>query len=140
MKKAGPGLYIGVGAAVVVIGGLVAFAFSGGNTEEKAAAAEKAVEHANSGLSTEELKERKAHLEKTQAALAAVGADKPAEPAQPAPTAAPAPADEPPASAATPAAKGGSSAPAAKPASSAAAKKKADSLDALGADIAAGLK
>lgn len=151
MQKAGSGMLIAGGLGVVVIGGLIAFALSGG---EPAPAEVKATEKAASesqGMTKVELEERQAHLKKTQAALiAAAEADaKAGKKASPTPQAAPVDEDVEPAPRNSATAKSSTTAKsttttqtpaktaAKKPANS---KKSLDGLDALGADITSALK
>lgn len=77
MKKASPMAFLGAGAGVLVIGGLVAFAMGGENKSErveKAAATEKAADKAQ-GMTKAEFEEQQAHLKRTQAAIVAAEAE-----------------------------------------------------------------
>lgn len=149
MSKPSTGLYVSIGGISLALLGLLGFSLMGGkNHEEKVRAAETAAGVSEPGLSKEQQKEQKAHLERTARALAEAAAqEKPAaEAAQPA---AVAPADPPPSEEAdspspkpaAPSSPGGTASKASPPAKPAgkAGGKKSPNLD-FGADIASALK
>lgn len=135
IKKTNPVAYVVGGVAVLVVLGLV-IGMSGGDDEEQKAKAESSEKSADAaqGMTKAELEERQAHILKTQAALAAAGAEEERDAAQKnaeaqkkqeQATAATAPADKP------------AGAPAKKPVDK---KKTMNSLDGLGSDITSALK
>jgi hypothetical protein len=141
MQKTNPMIFIGIGGAVVLLGGALLWASSGSDETEKKAAEIKAAANAEApaGMTP---KEQAEHLKRTQLALQKLEASA-AEKKKAADEAAAAEAER--AAAAAPAAQpasgsgdnSGSAAPKpAKPAS----KKDLDGLDSIGSDISKGLQ
>lgn len=138
IQKPGPIVYVVGGGMILALVGILLFALSGGDSEEQKAQKEQAAEaQVKSGLTLAEQKEQQAHLQKTQAAIAAAQQAEEQE-KKAAPQTAPEP--EPAAVAPAPQKEVAKQPASSKPASAPASQKKLDSLDALGADITSALK
>lgn len=75
MQAASPVAYVVGLAALLLVGGLVVFAMSEGESSQEEAPPSDAVVDTSANMSKAELEERRAHLRKTQAALIAAAAD-----------------------------------------------------------------